>query len=258
MRKIAVVNLKGGVGKTVTAVNMASILADTYGCRVLVIDADPQANATRFLGLDGGRTEHNMASVMAGAGGDPYSYVYSTRIPGIDMVPSDISLIASDIASVSRGGGARLLEQLLNAIEADDPGNYGYCIIDCPPSFTAASVAAIAAADDVIVPVKIDAFALSGMRELMAQIDGVRKIRPAIRVAGVLITMWHRSPAVVQDEELLRASGLPVFATHIRRSDKVDESTFAGEALGSYSRYSSAARDYSAFVAEYLEGCENG
>ena len=78
------------------------------------------------------------------------------------------------------------------------------------------------------------------------------------QIAGVLITMWHRSPAVVQGEELLRASGLPVFATHIRRSDKVDESTFAGEALGSYSRYSSAARDYSAFVAEYLEGCENG
>lgn len=258
MRKIAIVNLKGGVGKTVTAVNVAAILVDSCACRVLVIDADPQSNATRFLGLDGSRTEKNMATVMAGGGGDPFSYVYETRIPRVDMVPSDISLIEADIASVSSGGGAMLLTQLLNAIEADDPGAYGYCVIDCPPSFTAASVAAIAAADDVIIPVKIDAFALSGMRELMAQIDGVRNIRPSIRIAGVLVTMWHRSPAVIQGEELLRTAGLPVFSTHIRRSDKVDESTFAGEALGCYSSRSAAARDYRAFVAEYLEGCANG
>ena len=76
MRKIAIVNLKGGVGKTVTAVNMAAILVDSCACRVLVIDADPQSNATRFLGLGGSRTERNMATVMSRGGGDPFRYVY--------------------------------------------------------------------------------------------------------------------------------------------------------------------------------------
>ncbi len=127
-------------------------------------------------------------------------------------------------------------------------------LIDCPPSFTAASVAAIAASDDVIIPVKVDAFSVSGMRELLTQISGVRGICPGIRTAGILVTMWHNSPAVVQGEALLRDSGVPVFRTVIRRSDKVDESTFARQPLNEYSRYSSAGRDYRALVAEYLEG----
>ena len=256
MKTISIVNLKGGVGKTVTAVNMAAILAEDYGKKVLVIDADPQANATRFYGIS--EDANTIACIMDGLADDPYDCIYCTAHEGVDIVPSDISLITADIASVSKGVGAGRLRDFLNVIDEDartsgEATAYDVVLIDCPPSFTAASVAAIAASDDVIIPVKVDAFSVSGMRELLTQISGVRGICPGIRTAGILVTMWHNSPAVVQGEALLRDSGVPVFRTVIRRSDKVDESTFARQPLNEYSRYSSAGRDYRALVAEYLE-----
>jgi chromosome partitioning protein len=261
MKVVSIVNLKGGVGKTVTAINMAEILAGEHGKKVLVIDADPQANTTGFFGLDGSAC-NNLAGIMSGYSDDPYDFIYETGIPGVSCVPSEISLIEADIASVKEGGCTKLIKGFCDAIEDDcqyliehgDSPEYDFTIIDCPPSFTAASVAAITASNDVIIPVKIDAFAVSGMRELLTQIDSIRTICPRIRVAGVLVTMWHNSPAVIQGEELLRQSGLPIFRTYIRRSDKVDESTFARQALGEYSRQSAAGRDYRTFVNEYLEG----
>ena len=260
MRTISIVNLKGGVGKTVTSINMAAILAGEYNKKVLVIDADPQANATRFFGLEG-KECNTISGIMNGEADYVYDYIYETKIPNISCVPSDISLIEADISSIRTGGGANMLRGFLEALEDDnklalefnEEPDCDYCIIDCPPSFTAASVAAIAASDDVIIPIKIDAFALDGMRELIAQIDSVKMIRSSIRIAGVLVTMWHKCPAVVQGEELLRSSMLPIFTTHIRRSDKVDESTFTRQALEQYSKYCAAAADYRRFVAEYLE-----
>lgn len=262
MRTISIVNLKGGVGKTVTAVNMAAILAES-GKRVLVIDADAQANSTRFFGLK--PTEcSSLSEILKGFGGCWYDFVYATNCDGVDMVPGSIDLIEADIASVQDGGAAGTITDFLDAIEEDadtaqkddNPNfiDYDFVIIDCPPSFTASSVAAIAASDDVIIPVKIDAFALDGLNELVAQIDGVKSIRPQIRIAGVLVTMWHNCPACAQGEELLRGRAVPCFRTHIRRSDKVDESTFARVPLTEYSANCAAAVDYKRFVGEYLEG----
>ena len=262
MKTISIVNLKGGVGKTVTAVNLAGILAGDYGKQVLLIDADPQANTTRFFGFDGDCD--TIADIMRGeVTGDIEDYVYQTGLDRVCLVPSEIALIEADIHSVqgSNAGEALRLHNFLSAVETDGVSLYDdavtqfdYCIIDCPPSFTAASVAAIYASDEVIIPVKIDAFALDGLRELRKQIDGMRFIKPGITIAGALITMWHNCPAVIQGEELLRKAGTPpVFRTIIRRSDKVDESTFAGQTLAEYSRGSSAGRDYRKFVAEWLE-----
>ena len=216
-----------------------------------------QANATRFLGLDGGRTEHNMASVMAGAGGDPYSYVYSTRIPA-----STWCLRTSRLSRrTSRPSAA-----------AAGPGCSNSCSTPSRPmtreiTGIASSTARVVysrqrgrhrAADDVIVPVKIDAFALSGMRELMGSDRRSAKNPPSHPRRGR--ADYH----VARSRPWCRARNCCVHPAYryLRRTSaaatRVDESTFAGEALGSYSRYSSAARDYSAFVAEYLEGCENG
>ena len=120
------------------------------------------------------------------------------------------------------------------------------------PSFTAASVAAIYASDDVIIPVEADLFSITGMAALIAQINSVRRIQPRVRVAGALICKWHNTDACIQGEAALRASSVPIFTQMIRRSDKVTESIFASQSLQTYSPHSAAGRDYRAFVAEYL------
>lgn len=257
MRTIAIINLKGGVGKTTTAVNMAAILSGA-GERVLLIDADPQANATQYL-LPSAAEEpvNSLAAVLEGLADDPYDFIYETGIPGLDILPASIDLIDADIASVKGGNGFKFIDSFLEALrddaEVDPEDGYDYVIIDCPPSFTAASVAAIYAANDVVIPVKIDAFSVRGMAQLLAQIKSVQRIQPRVKVAGVLVTMWHNCPAVTQGEAVLRASGVPMFKTVIRRSDKVDEAGMMGQTLNEYSARSSAGKDYRAWVAEFLE-----
>ncbi|MEG1968128.1 MAG: AAA family ATPase, partial [Clostridia bacterium] len=211
MKIISIINLKGGVGKTVTTVNMAAELA-AAAKKILVIDADPQANASAFYGLKG-EDFNTVAGIMRGEGECVDEYIYDTSNENIFCVPSDITLVEADIASVTTATGAYILKGFLDAVNEDneDAVEYGdlpydYCIIDCPPSFTASSVAAIAASDQIIIPVKIDAFAIDGLSELTAQIDGVRQIRSGVSIAGVLVTMWQNTPAVVQGEELLRQS----------------------------------------------------
>ncbi len=263
MRVISLINLKGGVAKTTTAVNMATILAERHGKKVLVIDADPQANATQFFGLKG-EDCNTIADILEGDKKiDIEDCIYQTKTPGVYIIPSCIDLIECDIASV-RGEDPRRIRRIHGVCAHIQEQNFfneltgadeviDYVIIDCPPSFTAASVAAIYASSDVIIPVKIDAYALGGMTQLLAQIANVQNIQPGIRIAGVLVTMWHKSPAVVQGEELLRKTGLPVFRQHIRMSDMVDESTFALQSLEAYSPRSAAGIDYRRFVEEYLQ-----
>ena len=250
MRVTTIINLKGGVGKTATAVNMASILAES-GAKVLVIDADPQANATSFYGLRAAAEKNTLSGLLEGFSADPYDFIYETR-PGIDCVPADMSLINCDVASIRENvSSTKILSDFCAALEED--GMYDYILIDCPPGFTAASVAAVYASNDVIVPVKVDAFSLEGLGELTLQINNLRAINARVSIAGALVTMWHKAPAVIEGEALLKQSSIPLFRTQIRRSDKVDESTFMHQPLIEYSPRCSAAKDYRDFVAEYLE-----
>ena len=266
MRTISMINLKGGVGKTTTAITMAAILA-MQGKQVLLMDADPQANATAFFGVKDpeitcGATMAQLLDPEAEGRSDQIEdYIIETPIPGVQLIPSSIELIRADIASVYTGRGARAISDAVQAlrfeaVDAGEPAPYDFIIIDCPPSFTAASVAAIYASDDVIVPVEPDAFAIAGLATLLRQIESVRRIQPRVRVAGALITQWHRTPAVIQGEAALRGSAVPVFDTVIRRSDKVTESIFLSRSLIDYSSRSAAAKDYVQFVAEYLEGVQ--
>jgi len=269
MRTISVINLKGGVGKTTTVINMAAILAG-IGKEVLVIDADPQANLTAFCGIaDPDKLcEQTLAQLLDLE--DPSrsdiaaDYVLPTPTAGVSLLPASIDLINADIAAMKRGGSLRGIRDLLDSLNEDAWVENGvpeggcdafdYVLIDCPPSFTAASVAAIYASDDVIIPVQADLFSVLGLTTLLKQIDSVRRIQPRVHVAGALVTMWHNSPAVVQGEAALRGSGIPIFEQTIRRSEKVTESVFLRQALQTYSPQSAAGRDYRAFVREYLEG----
>lgn len=252
MKTICVMNLKGGVGKTVTADNMAAILAADHSKRVLLVDADHQGNTSRFFGAD--QTGDTLREVLLGSN-EPYwpEVVQGAGLEGLDILPADISLAELDTgAAQSIGAGLYRLREFLSAVREDNA--YDYCVIDMPPAFSFAARAALIAADEVVVPMKLDAFSVDGMAELLRQIASMRKVNPALRLGGVLITMWHNVDVIRQAEAILRKSAVPVYKTVIRRTDRVDESTFTRQPIHVYSPRSAACMDYRAFVREYLRG----
>lgn len=254
IRTTAILNLKGGVAKTTTVINMAAILAKNHGSRVLLIDADSQCNTTEFFGVD--PTGSNLATVLRGAGfyDDPGAYAAScidnTQYDNVDLLPGDETLMDMDLSKVEQGTvNSNVLRYLVEEVK----DRYDYILIDCPPAFNAASAAALIAADDVIIPIKLDAFSLRGMGNLMRQIKNMRRINPRLKLAGCLPTMWYKDPQIKDSEQKLRDAGLPVFP-HIRRSDKVDKMTFQQDPLLISSPNSAAGVDYRKFVAEYVGG----
>ena len=250
MKTICIMNLKGGVGKTVTACNMAAILAADHGKRVLLIDADHQGNTSRFFGAD--LEAVTIRDVLSGQSPHWPEAVQCTAYEGLDIIPADMTLAELDafLGDPVLNGLFRLLS-LIQVLRADNA--YDYVIIDMPPAFSFAARAALVAADEVIVPIKLDAFSVDGMAELIRQINAMKKVNSALTLAGVLITMWRNVDVVNQAEKVLRGSGVPVFETTIRRTDIVDESTFQREPLVIYSPRSAACVDYRRLVTEYLE-----
>ena len=152
-----------------------------------------------------------------------------------------------------QGVQAEILKLLVDRVGAEALDLYDWCLIDCPPAFNAASAAALIAADEVIIPIKLDAFSLRGMTNMMRQIANMRRINPGLKLSGCLPTMWYNSPKIVEAEQTLKDSGLPVF-DHIRRTDKVDDMTFAQEPLLISSPRSAAGVDYRRFVRDLMKG----
>ena len=242
MRTTAILNLKGGVAKTSTAVNMAAILASDYEKRVLVVDADSQCNATDFFG--GIEKSHCTFADMLRriCVNEP---IKPSSFPGVDLLPADDTLMDLDLSKIEdQTVDVACLKRKLNGLAK----KYDAVVIDCPPAFNAASAAALVAADDVVIPIKLDAFSLRGMSNLMRQIGNMRKINKNLRLAGLLPTMCYKSESISDAMEQLRASGLPVFSP-IRRTPKVDDMTFAQEPLIVSSPKSAACVDYRRFVS---------
>ncbi len=228
MKTICIMNLKGGVGKTVTADNMAAIFAADHGKRVLLIDADHQGNTSRFF-LHEDLIASTVRDILAGDS-EPYwpENVYHTGYENLDIIPADMALAELDTAPEQNPRAVWRLRSFLEAVAEDNA--YDFAIIDMPPAFSLAARAALAAADEVIVPIKLDAFSVYGMAELLRQIRAMNRVNPRLTLAGVLITMWRNADVVNQAEWILRSpSGVTVFKTTIRRTDIVDESTFQRE-----------------------------
>ena len=131
---------------------------------------------------------------------------------------------------------------------------FDYCIIDCPPDINISVINALVAADEAIIPIKIDGYAFDGMKELEEQINNAKQLNPKLKFRGCLVTMFYNRDVCRQGEEYLQNQRYPVFRTHIRRTEKADEVTFTTQSLMQYSPRSGAARDYKTFVKEYLEG----
>lgn len=249
MQVIAICNLKGGVAKTTTTVNLAADLARDHRKRVLVIDADSQANTTAFYRADTDACGDTLANLLRTPKHERTDFSVSfwleaairpSSFPGVDLLPADNSLMDLDLSKVECD--AVFTDVLVRGLP-DLKSRYDYVLIDCPPAFNAASAAALLAADEVLIPVKLDAFALDGMANLMQQISNMRRINPRLKVLGLLPVMWYRSPEIQRAEAALRDSGLPVLP-RIRRSNRVDDMTFAQEPLCVCSPKSGACQDY--------------
>lgn len=246
MQVISVMNVKGGVGKTITAVNLAEILAGEQGRKVLLIDADAQGDASYLLSP--GSEENGGTYGLIMEGGCYGDFVVPTRYRNLDLIPggSDLFYISMQTAEQV----TKTFRDLMDSLRED--GDYDTVIIDCPPSFSAPSVAAICNSSIVIIPTKLDAFGLRGCQFLTDQLEAVHEQGDAFLQARVLVTMWHNAEVCRQSYDMLLGSGLPMFETRIRRTDKVDESTFYGQALSEYSRYSAAGHDYRALTQELI------
>lgn len=252
MRAIAIMNNKGGVGKTVTAINLADILVRDYHKRVVLVDCDGQMNLTRFyLPEFDPEINVNLADILRGDGETVWSDNLMPLSPGLDLIPASQDLYDLDRRAIQFGKNIPSLLQEFSFCARED-GEVDYMIFDCPPGYTVASVGALMASDEVVIPMLLDGFSHTGMEDMQRQIAVLRRTNPCIRIAGVLLTQWHNSEVVRQGEKLIRSQGVPVFRQTIRRTDKVPESTYDRLPMSVYSPTSAAARDYRAWVAELL------
>lgn len=258
MRTIAVMNNKGGVGKTVTAVNLADILVREHGMRVILADCDGQANATRLLAPDFPaeleREGVPLADLLTGNGEPCWWDNLVIVAGGLSLLPATPDLYALDVDTVVSTGRRQMrlgaLREFRQAVE--DDGEVDFLLFDCPPGFTSSSCAALLAAEEVIIPVTIDGFSMAGVVDMSRQIASMRGANAVIRITGALITQWHNTDVVLQGEALLRSLDVPVFETVIRRTDKVPESTIDRTPIWRYSPGSAAAQDYRKLARELL------
>ena len=253
MRTIAIMNNKGGVGKTVTAINVADLLVREHGKTVVIADCDGQKNLTDFYDLPGYDQEtcFSTAKLLLGDCEPLWSdnTVPLPEWPGLELIPASTDLYDLDLEAVRLGRHAPI--RMVDFVDAArEDGEVDFFLFDCPPGFTVASVGALMAADEVIVPVTVDGFSIRGLDTIQSQIRTMR--RTGVKRVRVLITQYHKCKVVQAGEELLRSSGFDVFRTVIRRSVKVPESTFKGQPLAEYAPGNAATNDYRALVRELL------
>ena len=245
-RIYAFANQKGGVGKTTTAVNLAACLAEA-GERVLLVDLDPQANATSGLGMRAGTT--SSYDLLDGA---PLAELAQpSPFPNLSLVPSKPELAGAAVELSRRADGERFLAESLANVEG-----YDFVLLDCPPSLGPLTVNALGAAHRVIVPVQAEYYALEGLSQLMGSINLIKsRLNPGLAIAGVLITMSDTRTrlAAEVEEEVRKHFGTLVFDTVVPRSVRVAEAPSHGLPVTHYDRHSRGAEAYWKVAMELVE-----
>src|ERR1051325_3547873 len=246
---IAVANQKGGVGKTTTAVNLAAVIAN-WGHKVLLVDADPQGNATSGIGVQRGSFRKNLYhSIVLD---EPISSItLSTPIPSLDVVPSNKDLAGAEIELVDVEHREFRLKRALSTI---DP-NYDYIVIDCPPSLGLLTLNALTAAKSLLVPIQCEYYALEGVTELFDTLARIRRLHnPGLTIEGLLLTMYDErtnlSAAVAAD--LRDFYGLQVFQATIPRNVRLAEAPSYGKPITLYDPHSKGAEAYFQLAKEII------
>jgi chromosome partitioning protein len=243
----ALANQKGGVGKTTTAINLAACLAEA-GERTLIVDLDPQANATSGLGeRANGKSSYDLLD-----GAPLAELVQRTRFSNLDLVASRADLAGADVELARRANGERFLAEPL----AGARDRYPFVFLDCPPSLGPLTVNALAAAERVLVPVQCEYYALEGLTQLLASIERVRaRLNPRLAVAGLLLTMADRRTRLAADveAEVRRHFGDLVFTAVVPRSVRLAEAPSHGLPITAYDPQSPGAAAYYEVASELVD-----
>ncbi len=247
---IAVVNQKGGVGKTTSAVNLAAAVG-ALGKRVLLVDIDPQGNATSGLGLN--KRELTRSSYDVIINGVPArEVIYKTAFQNVDILPANMNLAGAELELVN----AQRRESSLKTALAMVKGEYSYIFMDCPPSLGLITLNALCAADTVLVPIQCEYYALEGLSQLIATVRQVKRLyNPMIEIEGVLLTMYdgrlNLTAQVV--EELKRFFPKKVYSTPIPRNVKLSEAPSFGMPVMYYDKNSKGAQAYNDLAVEFIK-----
>lgn len=248
-KTIALANQKGGVGKTTTTINLAASLA-TLEKKVLVIDADPQANASSGLGVDIKEVECSIYECLIN-GVDPKEAIYTTDIEGLDIITSHIDLVGAEIEMLNMDKRERVLKQMLAPLSEE----YDYILIDCSPSLGLITVNALTAADSVVIPVQCEYFALEGISKLLNTIKIIKsRLNPELEIEGFLLTMYDSRLRLANQvyEEVKRHFQELVFTTVIQRNVKVSEAQSHGQPSILFDADSAGARNHLALAKEII------
>lgn len=248
-RIFAVANQKGGVGKTTTTINLATALAATDK-KVLVVDLDPQGNASTGLGLDHADRELSSYDLIMGEATLSDALV-KTAVPGLHLVPAVVDLTGAEIELVDRAGREKCL---LNALDKAQ-GDYDYIFIDCPPSLGILTLNALVAADAVLVPLQCEFFALEGVSQLIKTVERIKRaLNPRLEIQGVVLTMYdNRNNLSMQVAADVRDFfGDKVYKTVIPRNVRVSEAPSHGRPVLLYDHRCAGARAYMHLASEVL------
>lgn len=247
---IAIANQKGGVGKTTTAVNLAAALG-ILEKKILLIDADPQANATSGLGIDLKEIKQGTYQLLEQSV-KAFDTIIKTNSPNVDLIPSHIDLVASEIELVDKKTREYMLKKSINEIQ----NQYDFILVDCAPSLGLITLNALVAADAVIIPIQCEYFALEGLGKLLNTIKSVQKIHnQGLDIEGLLLTMYDTrlrlSNQVV--EEVKKHFGKMVFKTIIQRNIRLSEAPSFGEDIITYDASSRGAKSYLSLGSEIIK-----
>ena len=250
MIRITVANQKGGVGKTTTAINLATAMA-AIGWRVLLIDLDPQGNASTGLGVGQSQRENSSYDVLMGAA-TLTEAVVATKIPRLDLVPATVDLSGAEIELVEVDQRA---QRLKTALDTAPEGRWDVVLIDCPPSLGLLTINALVAAQSLLVPLQCEFFALEGLSQLVQTFARIRaKFNPSLTILGVVLTMYDRRNRLTEQvsEDVRACLGTAVFETVIPRNVRLSEAPSHGLPALIYDHRCAGSEAYMALAREVI------